>query len=203
MKTDVCKLTNDKSTLDNILAEAEKSASYNKLNAKQSLQLRLLAEEMVGMLPELLEIGNGEFWIENDGPEYELHAAIKTKRMTLDKKEEIMSVSKSGVNASSKGIINKIKLIAESMADGYVEASKMSNTAGYEFYDMGSATGQLQNEMWSEAWSLKNYRDSAHDNKDKETWDELEKSVIANIADDVVVGYIGKKVNIIIKKVFK
>ena len=67
MKTDVCKLTNDKSTLDNILAEAEKSASYNKLNAKQSLQLRLLAEEMVGMLPELLEIGNGEFWIENDG----------------------------------------------------------------------------------------------------------------------------------------
>lgn len=203
MKSDVCKLTNDKSTLDNILAEAEKSASYNKLSAKQSLQLRLLAEEMVGMLPELLEIGNGEFWIENDGPEYELHAAIKTKRMTLDKKEEIMSVSKSGVNASSKGIINKIKLIAESMADGYVEASKMSNTAGYEFYDMGSATGQLQNEIWSEAWSLKNYRDNAQDNKDKETWDELEKSVIANIADDVIVGYIGKKVNIIIKKVFK
>ncbi len=203
MKSDVCKLTNDKSTLNNILAEAEKSASYNKLSAKQSLQLRLLAEEMVGMLPELLEIGNGEFWIENDGPEYELHAAIKTKRMTLDKKEEIMSVSKSGVNASSKGIINKIKLIAESMADGYVEASKMSNTAGYEFYDMGSATGQLQNEIWSEAWSLKNYRDNAQDNKDKETWDELEKSVIANIADDVIVGYIGKKVNIIIKKVFK
>ncbi len=203
MKTDVCKLTNDKSTLDNILAEAEKSASYNKLSAKQSLQLRLLAEEMVGMMPELLEIGNGEFWIENDGPEYELHAAIKTKRMTLDKKEEIMSVSKSGVNASSKGIINKIKLIAESMADGYIEASRMSNTAGYEFYDMGSATGHLQNEIWSEAWSLKNYRDSAQDNKDKETWDELEKSVIANIADDVIVGYIGKKVDIIIKKVFK
>ncbi len=203
MKTNVCKLTNDKSTLDSILAEAEKSAEYNKLSSKQALQLRLLAEEMVGMLPELLEIGDGEFWIENKNSEYELHAAIKTKRMSFDKKEEIMSMSKSGVNAASKGIINKIKIVVESMADGYVEASRMSNEAGYQIYDMGAIDGGMYSDMWSNAWSLKSYRSLAKKQDDNDAWDELEKSVIANIADDVIVGYVGRKVDIIIKKELK
>ena len=52
MKTDVCTLKNDKSSLGAILAEAEKSAQYNGLSKKQTLQLRLLAEELAGMLPE-------------------------------------------------------------------------------------------------------------------------------------------------------
>ena len=202
MKTDVCKLTNDKSTLDSILAEAEKSAEYNDLTPKQSLQLRLLAEEMVGMMPELLEIGSGEFWVENDGPEFELHAAIKTKRMSMDKKEEIMSFSKSGINASAKGIINKIKIVVESMADGYAEASKYSGGSNLEFYDMGAASSGLYNDLWSGAWSLSSYRSNAEKSDDKKSWDELEKTVIANIADDVIVGYVGRKVDIIIKKKF-
>lgn len=202
MKTDVCKLTNDKSTLDSILHEAEKSAEYNKLTPKQALQLQLLAEEMVGMMPELLEIGNGEFWIENSGSDFELHAAIKTKRMSMDKKEEIMSFSKSGVNAAAKGIVNKIKLVVESMADGYAEASRYSDGSNLEFYDMGAANGGLYNDIWAGTWSLSSYKSSAEKNDDKDTWDELEKSVIANIADDVIVGYVGRKVDIIIKKKF-
>ena len=36
----------------------------------------------------------------------------------------------------------------------------------------------------------------------KEAWDELEKSVIAKIADDVIVGLKGKRVDIIVKKSF-
>ena len=59
MKTDVCTISSDKSTFNAIFTEVEKSAEYNRLPKKQALQLRLLAEELVGMLPELLEVGSG------------------------------------------------------------------------------------------------------------------------------------------------
>ena len=111
MKTDVCFISSDKSTFDAIFKEVEKTAHYNELSKKQTLQLRLLAEELVGMLPELLEVGSGEFWIENKDNDFELHAAIKAERLSMYDKENILSVSKSGKNAASKGIINKIKLI--------------------------------------------------------------------------------------------
>ena len=37
---------------------------------------------------------------------------------------------------------------------------------------------------------------------DSEEWDQLEKSIVAKLADDVIVGVRGKKVEIIIKKKF-
>lgn len=36
----------------------------------------------------------------------------------------------------------------------------------------------------------------------KEKWDELEKSIVANLADNVVVGIDGRQVNIVLKKKF-
>lgn len=204
MKTDICKLSSDKETFNAIFAEVEKSAEYNNLSKKQALQLRLLAEELAGMLPELLEVGGGEFWIENTGNDFELHASIKSGRLSYFEKENVLSVSKSGKNAAAKGIISKIKIVAEDMLSGYVEASKVSGNSGgyYDFYDMGSSAGFAYDNAWSSAWSLSSYREYAGEDKNSEAWDELEKSIIANLADDVLVGVIGKKVEIIIKKKF-
>ncbi len=203
MKTDVCSISNDKATFAAIFNEVEKSAEYNRLPKKQALQLRLLAEELVGMLPELLEVGSGKFWIENKGGDFELHASIKAERLSMYDKEDIMSLSKSGANAASKGIINKIRLVAERMLDGYTETMKITGGSDYyNFYDMGVSMPNLHNDMWSNVWSLNSYRQYAGEDKQTEVWDELEKSIIANLADDVIVGVIGKNVDIIIKKTF-
>ena len=43
---------------------------------------------------------------------------------------------------------------------------------------------------------------AADSEEKKEAWDELEKSVITKIADDVIVGIKGRKVDIIVKKAF-
>ena len=54
------------------------------------------------------------------------------------------------------------------------------------------------------AWTLEYYinqqRQRLPDNSGK--WDELQKSIVAKLADDVIVGVRGKKVEIIIKKEF-
>ena len=63
MRSNVCKI--EKGTQDQaaIFMECEKVASYNGLDHKQALQLRLLCEEIDGMLPWLIEDFEGKLWI--------------------------------------------------------------------------------------------------------------------------------------------
>ena len=197
MKTDICAISNDKSTYQAIFTQVEKAAGYNGLEKKQALHLRLLAEELVSMLPELLEVGSGEFWIENSGREFELHASIQARSISAFDKENIIAVSSSGKNAAAKGILSKIELVAANMLGGFLEGSQLAAESGfYDFYDMGAVVQT----MYINTWSLNSYKENVNDNT--EEWDELEKSIIANLADDVIVGVKGKKVDIIIKKRF-
>lgn len=64
------------------------------------------------------------------------------------------------------------------------------------FYNMSTGAEPA----YINAWHLSSYKENVSDNT--EEWDELEKSIIANLANDVIVGVKGKKVDIIIKKTF-
>ncbi len=66
MKSNVIAL-NGVENLSTALMEVEKCTSYNNLEKKPALRVRLLAEELIGMMPALLEHSEGMFWIENDG----------------------------------------------------------------------------------------------------------------------------------------
>lgn len=199
MKSDVCAITRDESSIASILNEAEKAASYSKLDKKQTMRLRLLAEELVGMLPELLTFSSGEFWIESDNSTFELHTLLNPdEAMNSANREKILSVSKSGKNLAASGIMNKIKLAAQFMMIDYNDAVSTTGME-YEFFSMGMGDPQIMKSAY--AWSLQKYRVKSEEKKD-EAWDELEKSIIANIADDVLVSLNGKSVEIIVKKTF-
>ena len=55
---------------------------------------------------------------------------------------------------------------------------------------------------YSYLWSLDEYRNTVKKEEKTAEWDELEKSVIASVADDVIVGVKGKNANIVIVKKF-
>ena len=55
---------------------------------------------------------------------------------------------------------------------------------------------------YSSVWSLEQYRSTVRREEQTAAWDELEKSVIASLADDVIVGVRGKRADIIIVKKF-
>lgn len=199
MKSDVCLLTEkDPDSLKKVLTETEKAAKYASLNKKESNRLRLLAEELFEMIPSVLEFSSGEFWIECENKKFELHTSLKpTDLLTMEKREEILKVSSSGKNAAAKGIMAKIKLAATFMMIEY-ESNPDLSFAGSSFFDEGLGV----NPYFSlSSWSLTQYRKKAQEEKG-EKWDELEKSIIANIADDVIVGIQGKQVDIIVKKDF-
>ena len=64
MKSNICRIEKGTLDLDAILKESEKVAVYNELNDKQTLQLRLLCEELYGMLPNIVDEFYGDFWID-------------------------------------------------------------------------------------------------------------------------------------------
>ena len=194
MKSDVYRLEKNMTDFQRIPSEAERVASYSNLDERQARRLRLLSEELIGMLPELLGFGRGEFWIENEGKRFELHVSVTPDSVLDLDKDRILSVSSSGENVATKGIMNKIRVAAEMMLMTYGET-----TTEYQcdFYDMGMVTDLHH---YSSAWSLNSYKEQA--SGQSEEWDELEKSIIANLADDVIVGVTGKKVEIVVVKNF-
>ena len=206
MKSNICELNEDLSCLKAVLAEVEKVTAYNGLDAKKALRLRLLAEELCGMLPGLVENFDGEFWAENDGDNYELHVELKADDMNLDLRDELISVSKSGKNAAAKGIMGKIRAVAETMLLAASDSSiPLPSGEYYDYNGFNMGFGYIDPSICYEtgymySWSLYNYK-SAVEEKTEE-YAELERSIVAKLADDIVVGVRGNNVEIVVKKSF-
>jgi hypothetical protein len=201
MKTDIYRFEGAVTDIDSITSLAESAAAYSGLDEKQTLRLDLLCEELVEMLPNLLIYGKGELWIEAKDKKFEIHTVVRADDL-LSRKDrgDIIKVSSSGKNAAAVGIINKIRIAAETMFANYAVSGDAADTIAsesmFDFYDMGLTDPFAQDDMWS----LRNYKNNVK--TDTAAWDELEKSVIAKLADDVTVGIIGGKVEITVKKAF-
>ena len=209
MKSNICKLNKDLTCLEAVLSEVEKVTAYNGLEDKKVLRLRLLTEELCGMLPGLVENFSGDFWAENEVDNYELHVELKAEDMTTALRDELISVSKSGKNAAAKGIMGKIRAVAERML---LEALEPTLTPGFsekEFYDYNGFNmgfGYIDAETsyetgYAYSWSLFNYK-TAVEEIEKDAYDELERSIVAKLADDIIVGVRGNNVEIVVKKSF-
>ena len=207
MKSNICKLNGDLTCIEAVLAEVEKVTTYNALEDKKALRLRLLAEELCGMLPGLVENFSGEFWAENKGETFELHVELKADDMSIDLRDELISVSKSGKNAAAKGIMGKIRAVAETMllaaSDPTLQTIPVGEFYDYHGYNMGF--GYIDPTITIEtgyiySWSLSNYKTAVEEKEDE--YAELERSIVAKLADDIIVGVRGKNVEIVVKKSF-
>lgn len=201
MKTNIIKVTDTVAQRSAILDEAESAAKYNNLSSKATLQLRLLAEELTCMIPELLTYNDGKFWVENEGNDYTINLElIASSYVGLDV-ENILAVSTSGKN-SAKGFVSKIKnMLAIYFSDSAADVDVMNQVLPSFYADESSVFINAA----PLSWSLDEYRSnvSSQENyKEKEAWDELEKSIIASLADDVKVSIVGKEVKLTIEKKF-
>lgn len=201
MKTDILTLSSTGEGIDEALSLTERTGTYCGLEGKQCLHLRLIAEEMTGLLRGIAGQVEAEYWIEAEKKDFSLHLRSEVK-VTPDMKDQFLSVATDGTNAAAKGVMGKIRVVIASMLTASKDALPyaMINTAAS--YPMGGNAGES-----ASVWSMALYRDDVikHRNDGEaaaEAWDELEKSVIANVADDVKVGVVGKKVEITATKQF-
>ena len=209
MKSNICVLNKDLTCLKAVLTEVEKVTAYNGLEDKKALRIRLLAEELCGMLPGLIENFSGAFWAENEGDNYELHVELKADDMSIDLRDELISVSKSGKNAAAKGIMGKIRAVAETMLLAAFDPDNAPMPGVGEYYDYhgyNMCFGYIDQETAAElgciyTWSLFNYK-TAVEEKEADAYAELERSIVAKLADDIIVGVRGQNVEIVVKKSF-
>ena len=194
MISNVCKIEKGTRDLDAILRECQKVAAYNDLSHKQGLQLRLLCEEIDGMLPNLIDEFDGDLWIEFTGDVCKVKLSITFEEFTKEKKENLIGIAKNKKNALAVGIVGKIRSTLENC---FLDADVQ------QAYAMSTGTpGYIDGVDYSYYWSLKQYKNSVCKDGQSEAWDELEKSVLAAVADDVIVGVKGTRADITVIKKF-
>ena len=198
MKSNICKINNGVSDLGDILNETAKVAVYNELDQKQSLQLRLICEEIDGMLPNIIDEFEGDFWIEYEEGVCKVNISIKIPEFNIHKKEELVGIAKSKRNAAAIGIVGKIRNAIENfwLNEDAMNAINVSSSM-FQF-----STGLSGGADYACFWSLENYRVNIRKEEESEAWDELEKSVLASVADDVIVKVKGNCADIVIIKKF-
>lgn len=181
----------------------ESFAWYAKLNKKSTLRLCLLVEETLGMVKEMVQDYYGYLWFSGDEHCIEIHLEF-TADMDAKKKHELLSVSSTGANTSVKGFMGKIgEFLSTTMYNfGRVMDAYGAETMRYGIVGSGGVDTPSVYDM-TPVWSLKQYRSvlEGHNEGDaRAAWDELEKSIVANLADDVLVGVKGDRVELVIVK---
>lgn len=197
MKTDIVKVSSREDRIGDVLQQVEKVAVYKELTHKQAMHLRLLAEEMMGMMRSITGNMTGEFWIEDDHQVYELHLKARTV-MDSEKREQLLSASSTGKNDSARGFMGRLRDFFDRSGDADVASYSGPLMLSGMYED--TSTPALN---WD--WSLDRYVEAYRNEhqitrEQKEAWDELEKSVVARVADDVRVSIRGSTVEMILEK---
>ena len=197
MKTDVIVVSSRGKRMETALEQAEKTAAYKGLSEKDALQLRLLTEEMLGLMRAVTGETEGKFWIEDEDGVYQLHLQVKT-RLNSEERQELLSVSSTGKNESAKGLMGRLADFFDWGSDddlaSYSSPLLMPDALEY------SSSPSLD---WE--WSMMRYENALsaridEDEAAREAWDELEKSVVKHVADDVRVSIRNGVVEITILK---
>ena len=193
MKTEAIVVSSKGQGMDAALAQAEVVGAQLGLGGREAIHLRLLAEEMMNMMRSIIGALQGRFWIEADGGEYRLYLKTVTL-MDSEQRAQLIGASTSGKNEAHRGIMGKIRAFFEPMP--------IDDTPAYLVEAIESdPNGDL-------TWSLEAYRERLRRNKDNggeagDEWDELEKSLVTHLADDVKVSIRGNDVELTIFKAYR
>ena len=201
MRSDMIHVTNGGAGFGKALEQAERVAAFKDLPEKSAMHLRLLTEEMMGIMHALTGEKEADFWIDDEEGVFSLHLTAKAE-MDSEMRKKLLAVSQSGKNAAARGVTGKLRdLFERFMAPGDMSVGQ-SLAAGFCCDNIDPEFGMMHF-MPDDYWSLRRYSASLERASEQdENWDELERSVVANLADDVRIGIKGRDVEITIIKRF-
>lgn len=204
MKTNVINLDNSLKEIDCAFQEVNKFCVYQDLSEKETLRFQLLAEEAMGILKNIAGEFKCKFWAESTEKRCELHFQVDTI-IDIQKRHDFLDASTSGKNSAAKGIMGKVRNVMEAYMLFHDDVSKQTVMTDTSFMSYGMPSMDMAH--LSASWSLHNYKTNIYENRlndaeTEEAWDELEKSIVAKLADDVQVSIRGNKVELVVYKEF-
>ena len=208
MRTDITTIDSNGNGVQLALNRIEGLADVGMLARKDRLHLRLLAEETFSMVTTIVGEFSAKFWAESGEDEYRIILQADAD-ITEQEEAQLLSVSSSGENTAGKGIMARIwkhykAALKENRKAAVMEAARGMTYSEAELLYGKLGTIRFDGEDGEEyAWSLKQYKSNVQkllkeDDSAKGRWDELEKSIVANIASDVRVGVTEDHVKMVI-----
>ena len=131
-------------------------------------------------------------------PCIEIFASSRSPRIA-----ELLSVATTGKNEPPRGIMGKIQAFLEQCSQAHEDLGVYCSQQGRLIPYMGDMYDSCSIQDDSVVWTLNDYAGRLSSGKKGEEWDELEKSIIANVADDVVVNIRRHRVEVTVSKVFR
>ena len=172
-------------------------AEKNGITGKDYCHLGLLTEETLGMASQILNVYDGELWVEDTATGYEiiLEAAVHEN-----------DGGKAAPAASPEGFMTKIAemLNCSYMFENITEMPEALAGMLPDYMSYGIREGK-EAHAWAGRWSLSAYRDNIRKQQEenpeaKPALDELEKSIVAHLADEVTIGIHGHRIRLVISK---
>lgn len=200
MKSDICYL-NGKEGRMNVLNEVEKTAGYCGLNHKERLQLRLLAEELTGMVEGRIGEYSAKFWIEREQHMYKLHLELDRKLSEADEKS-LLKTATTNRGQVPTGMMDRIGMFLDNIVRNQGHKMEQIARGGVVVKGMGSMYAAATQEADGIRWSLASYTKEVEKEEEPDRMDDLERSIIAKLADDIVVRIRGSKAEVIVEKTF-
>ena len=196
MKSESIVISTNESNIDRVLEVVE---SFSKdLDHKDALRIRLLSEETMNLIRSITGEMDAEFFLEKEGDQVILHLNTNTI-MFADKRKELMEISTSKENAAAKGFIGKIREVFELAMLPKDERSARESRIGM----MGLVDPTALSATSAETWKMRNYKSSVEEmDQDtefaQEAKNELERSILGNLAQEVEISIIGDDVKMTI-----
>ena len=196
MKSESIVISTNEGNIDRVLEVVE--AFSKDLDHKAGLRIRLLAEETMNLIRSITGEMDAEFFLERDDDQVRLHLNTNTI-MFAAKRKELMEISTSKENAAAKGFMGKIREVFELAMLPKDERSARESRIGM----MGLVDPTALSATSSETWKMSNYKSSVEDmDQDtefaQEARNELERSILGNIAKEVEISIIGDDVKMTI-----
>jgi len=188
---------------------ADNYAWHASLDKRDKLRLNLLVEETLGMVKAMVDDFYGQLWFSGDDSACEIHLEA-TANMDSGRKQELLSVSSSGRNASAKGFMG---MLGDVISGALHNIGRAVDTAYGESAMSGNiiapaGVGNPNLYDLTPVWTLNQYRSNVEKGRIEsdvleQAKQDLEKSIVANLADDIVVGVKGDRIELVITKRFK
>ena len=203
MKSDTIYISGEGSGIAEALKQTEAVAAYKSLSKTDSIHLLLLAEEMTGMMKTLTGEYDSVFWIETEDDTFCLHLKTETK-MNAELRKKLLSASTSGENIAAKGVMGKIKDVFSRILEPSEAPIPQEYIAGFEISELptseAAAVARYMPVYSASVWSLNRYKAAVKGSEG--SGDELEQSIVANIADEIEIGIVDNSVEMVIYKKF-
>lgn len=210
INTGIVHINSELNGREEALETADRFNKNNKFSGKTALHIRLLTEELICMVHNIFEGFLGNLWLESNRTDDGVICKIcLSGNRVLDPKQEdqLISVSSTGRNEYAKGILGMIREAFRVNAQYSADKEYMKGFyAENNWYGMGiKKKAAVEDENGENCWSLSNYRDNLSDNRESsaEEIDELERSIIAQLADDVKVWITDETTEVVIVKRIK